>query len=560
MARKSRPSALVLLLASLPFLPQSVGPVLGENTPSGEDAVLTAMVQELDRSMNLQLEDLEKPYFIQFSADDTMTYSLSASYGALTSRQQNRRRTFASRVRVGDMALDNTNFVGGGPAGGRGSLPLDDDLVSLRQAIWSATDDDYKAAVEALTRKRAYLEQKKIEDRPADFTPTEPVKYLDPPAALTFEEAAWAERLRTVSARFKNFPTIQDSAVMMIVAAGTDYTVNTEGTRLRIGDTAVLLSLQAELQAADGMRLSDDRQFGAYKPEDLPSTEALLGEVDALCSGLTAVADAPVLDEYTGPVLFDDKAAPQLFASLLAPGLAGQPEPIGMERSSDDTSLEAKIGKHVLPQGFTAYDDPTVKFIGSDMLFGWYEYDDEAVPARRVDLVAEGKLLTLLTSRAPTRKLVGSNGHGREGRFGASAQAAVANLFLSAEDGLEDAELKKRFIEACADEDLEFGLRVTALEGVGAGSLNDPIHVFKVSVADGKEERVRGLEFKPVQVRQLRRILAAGKRQYVCNYLQPVPSAVVAPAVLMEDVSLAKIEQEFDRLPILKAPASRDAS
>lgn len=545
-----------------PFLLVVLGPapVQAEDVAPEGDVVMEAMVDELNRSMDLRLEDLQKPYFIQYRSDDGTIHRLSAGYGALTASQDNRRRSFASRVRVGDYDLDNTNFAGGSRGGRRAVLPVDDDYVAIRQAIWAATDRDYKAAVEALTRKRAYLENKSIEDRPNDFTRTDPVVHLAPLAELDFDKQAWIERVKRISARFQAYPAIQDSQVSLIAAASTNYTVNSEGTRLRFSDTGVLLEISADLQADDGMRLADQRTFGGYALDELPVVDELLTAVDTLCSSLVETAAAPVLEEYTGPVLFNGKAAPQMFASLLARGLAGQPDPVGVARRHSDDSLDKKLGKRILPRSFQVYDDPTLKRWGTEILFGWYEYDDEAVPARRVDLVVDGVLKTQVMSRTPTKKLVGTTGHGRAARLGSDARAAVANLFICCDQGLSDEELKARLIEACQDEDLEFGLRITSMQGVGWGGLADPIHAYKIYVADGREERVRGIEFQPVEIRSLRRILAAGKTQSVFNYLSGVSAAVVAPAVLLEEIELTKIEQEFDKLPILKSPATRQPS
>jgi hypothetical protein len=75
-------------------------------------------------------------------------------------------------------------------------------------------------------------------------------------------------------------------------------------------------------------------------------------------------------------------------------------------------------------------------------------------------------------------------------------------------------------------------------------------------VADGHEEPIRGVEFLPVEVRALRRLLAAGKNQHV--HSDPaVPASVAAPSILFEELELTKIEEEWDKLPILKAPAMR---
>ncbi len=96
------------------FLGVWVLPVGADDVLPDSDLITRAMVDELARSMELQMEDLEKPYFIQYSIEDTIMYRISASYGSLTGSKRARSRVFYSRTRVGSYELDNTNFTGSG--------------------------------------------------------------------------------------------------------------------------------------------------------------------------------------------------------------------------------------------------------------------------------------------------------------------------------------------------------------------------------------------------------------------------------------------------------------
>jgi hypothetical protein len=93
--------------------------------------------------------------------------------------------------------------------------------------------------------------------------------------------------------------------------------------------------------------------------------------------------------------------------------------------------------------------------------------------------------------------------------------------------------------------------------------LDDPVVAYKVYVADGREEPFRGCEFGPMDVTKLKHVAAAGDRPVVHSYVglgigrATPPSAIVAPPVLLPELELSKIEQEFDKLPILKAPLLR---
>ena len=558
------------------------------------DMIVRALADELARALDLQVEDLEKPYFIQYTVDDNLTYNLAADYGALTTSDRDRSRRFYSRVRVGSYELDNTNYAGDSGmffgagfdrAGRQSSLPLDDDYLALRQAIWRATDKDYKGAVETLTKKRAYMKDKNIADRPHDFSAAPPVEHLDPTAVLRFDRADWEDRLCRISAHCKQYPQVQHSGVQLFTGAGNTYIVTSEGTRLRYADTGAVLRLTAEVQAEDGMRLSGGRSYAGESAADLPPVAEILADIDTLVAELTASMAAPIVEQYTGPVLFDGHAAGQMFQALLAKGVAGKVEPLGSQRSPFGATedLEKKLDKRVLPRSFQVYDDPTVKQFGDEFLFGYYPFDDEGVPAQRVDIVVDGKLKGLCMSRVPTRKLSGTNGHARRAAGAGAPSAAVASLFIEFDEGLAADDLKAALIEAAEDEGLDYAVRIESIRSAGlgssqsdifsfimraqrgrAGGLGDPVIAYKVYTADGREEPFRGCEFGRVDVTDLRRILAAGDTPEVYNYIggfgmggSTPPSTIVAPPVLFEEMELAKIEQEHEKRPLLKAPLTR---
>ncbi|MCK6457548.1 MAG: metallopeptidase TldD-related protein [Phycisphaerae bacterium] len=584
------------LILVLPLLASASlrGAEASDDTLRHSEAMMKALVLELERSMKIRMEDLEKPYFISLLAEDNISYQMSASYGALTSVQRDRSRDLYTSVRVGSYQLDNTNFAeggggffrgGGGGFGGRASLPLDDDPIAIRQAIWAAIDDDYKSSVETLTKKRAYMEDKKLEDRPDDFAPAKPTAAREESAALRFDRSEWETNLRRLSAEFRKFEEIQDSSVDLLVGAGNEYLVTSEGTRLVTADHGVLLTINAETQADDGMRLADARTYAGRTVSDLPSVDALLADIDALAKQLLEMRRAPILDDYSGPVLFDAAAAAQLFRQMLAGGLVGRVDPVGTQRRVFEgaENLEKKLGQRILPKAFRVFDDPTVAEFGGKPLFGHYTYDDEGIPAQKVNLVENGVLKMQLLSRTPTKKLKGSNGHGRRAPGSTATEAAVGCLFVESSEGLSDEALKQRLIEEVKSADMEYGIRVASLRSAGLGSrpsdiralitrmrrgrtggLSDPIAVFRVYAADGREEPVRGCEFGPIEVKVLRDIAAAGKTPTVHNYVAvgfggaAPPSTIVCPAVLFEELDLSKIEQELDELPLLKPPGQRE--
>ena len=573
-------------MIALTFLLCGLLPAQADQVPDN-DVVFKALNDEMKRSLSLHLEDLDKPYFLQYSVDDTVTHRVSATFGALANSDESRVRVLQSQVRVGSYALDNSNFAGRGGAGGRrglsGSteLPTDDDYMALRHAIWLATDSQYKDAVEALTQKRAYMKDRNGEERPGDFARVEAIVAIQERASIAFDRPKWEDYVRSIAASLGGHRHIYNSDVSLVAGAETRYLVNSEGSRLRYADSGALLRISAETRAADGQRLTDSLNYFAASPDQLPKIAAMLADAQKIADKLAATIKAPILEDYTGPVLVDGIAAAQLFRQLLASGITGQPDPVGSQRRGGD-DLENRLGKRILPATFHIYDDPRDAKFQDTFLTGHYAYDDEGIPAKRVEIVVEGKLEGMVMSRAPTKHFAQSNGHARR-VGGESARPAAGCLYVEAAKGLSAEELKKELIDAAESEGLKFGLRITALSGrVGGGGapggrfgrgggrggggggpgrvVGDPVSVYKVYVADGREELVRGCEFNAVDVRSLRKIIAAGSAQTVHNSSGggAPASSVIAPAILFEELELSRIKQEAEKKPFLEAPHARN--
>lgn len=548
LVRAMKPVCLAVMVA----LTNVLAAAARAEAPSG-DVVMKAMVDEMARGVaKLSLGDLPKPYFIKLRAQQREVYQMTASYGGLTRDDHSRSRLIESRVRVGSYELDNTNFRR--PFGAAASLPLDDDYDAIRHTVWLVLDQDYKRAVEVYAAKKAYLESHNVEDRPDDFTKATPVVSSDDAKSITFDRADWASRLQRVSAQYAAHPEIQDGEVRMFFGRADQWLVNSEGTRLFTSDRGGMLEIYAETQAPDGMLLDDSKSFLFESTDELPDMDKLLAAVDTLCDRLAAQTKAKVLDQYTGPVLFEPKAAGSAFHSLFADRVAAVRIPLGAQWR--DPSLEKKLGLRVLPRSFEVYDDPQTKRYDGKLLAGAYQWDDEGVRGERVSIVEKGKLKHLVSSRSPTRKVHGSNGHARSGGLG-DPQASVACMYVRDEEGMSKKDLREELIEAAQDEGLDYALRVESMEDGGFMQLGAPIYAYKVYVNDGHEEPVRGLTFGPVGDRAIKRLLAGGDTPEVSNFVSSVSVSIIAPAVIFEELDLSKVEEEFDKLPILPAPGQR---
>jgi TldD protein len=576
----------------IPILLLGGSTILRADDPPKEDVVFKALSDELKRSMSLHLEDLDKPYFVQYAVDDSVTHRITASYGAIVRSTLGRSRVLHSQVRVGSYELDNSNFAGGRGGGGRRGLaisvelPIDDGYMALRQAIWRATDFQYKDAVETLTQKRTYMKGRNVEERARDFIKAEAVTIIKDRASLSFDRPVWEEYARRISARFAEFRHIQNADVSLAAGVENRYLLNSENSRMRHGDTEALLRVTAEAQADDGVRLSDSLTYHAETPEQLPPISDVLADVSKLAERLAALTRAPILEDYTGPVLLDGIAAPQFFRQLLARGVTGQADPVGARGrgAQGADGLESRLGKRIMPPTFQIYDDPRAARFQGEFLTGHYEFDDEGIAAQRVNIVVDGKLDGMVMSRTPTKQFAQSNGHGRRAA-GESPGSTVGCLYIESTKSESAADLKKELLDAADSEGLKFGLRITSLQnragggggfggrgggfgrggGGGAGGgrpIGDPISIYKVYVADGREELVRGCEFGAVDVRNLRRIIAAGNVLTVHNSTGGATpsSSVIAPAVLFEELELSRTKRETEKKPLIEAPHAREVT
>ncbi len=286
----------------------------------GDGVLLRAMQDEMDRSMTgLRLPSQPAPYYIAYTIHDTTSTNMAASVGTLYTDGNSRRRLLHVEVRVGDYDFDSSRFVTAGRSPRAVSVTLYDDYPSLRRQIWMATDAAYKRAVDVYARKRASFQNRVNTNPVPDLSRETPIEQLAPASAPRRVDPSWRDTLRQVSAVFGEVPDIHRAQVSLSVIQGTRYFLNSEGFKTVAPVELASLAVQAQTQAADGMVLRD--AFAAYgkRLDDLPSPAEAIGRARELADNLVELRDAPVGEDYYGPVLLEGQAAAQLLARSLVP-------------------------------------------------------------------------------------------------------------------------------------------------------------------------------------------------------------------------------------------------
>lgn len=535
-----------------------------------EHPLLDILSSELQLSMEkLVTPDGTKPYFIQYAVTDEQTVQVSATLGALTFDNTNHGRMLDVDLRCGDYSLDSTHQIRGGYYGGydrRGGyspLPLNDDPLATRYALWRRTDEAFKAAVKRLAQVQANVKVKvEEEDLSDDFSREEPSVHVGPWVKQDSDRAQLAERARKLSRRFRQHPLIYKSGVTISGEVTNRLAVNSEGSKLQFGRGTWRIGIQASTIAEDGMELWQYTSFDAHTPEGLPADEEVLRAVDQVIEEVLALREAPVVEPYIGPAIMLNRASGVFFHEIFGHRIEGH-----RQKDVDEGQTYAKkIGEEILPTFLTVVDDPSQRQFGGQDLNGFYEFDDECVPAQPARLVEDGVLKTFLLSRSPTRGFTKSNGHGRR-QPGMNVVSRQGNLIIESTKQVPLPELRRMLMAECEQQEKEYGLLFKDISGGftttgrrGAQAFKViPLVVYKV-FADGRpDELVRGVDIVGTPLTSFSKITCTGDDPGIFNGTcgaesGSVPVSAVSPSLLVSQIEVEKKQKAQDRPPILPAP------
>jgi TldD protein len=551
-----------LALAGMAVAGPPDGPV-GKPSP-----LIGAMQTELDRSFKtLSTQDIPA-YFIGYALTDTQRAEVSGSNGALLSSSEVRNRWLQVAVRTGSYQLDDTHKVGERqlPTGGPGtSAPVDDDAEVLRRAIWLETDDQYRAASEALIKIKTSRDVRvqTAEGQAADFSKEEPHKWYGPQVSFALDRKPWEERVRAYTKSFRESQAILNSIVTFSALAQNTYQVNTEGTQLQYGQIRYRLELFIQGKAADGMDIERYYNFDWVDPKDAPDDKAVAVASATLRQEMEGLVKAPINEPTVGPALLTGRAAAVFFHEVFGHRAEGHRQ----KDITEGQTFAKKVGEQILPEFLSIVDDTTRKKLGREDLLGYYQFDDEGVPAQKVTLVDRGTLKTFEMSRSPLVGVFHSNGHGRR-QLGATPVSRQGNLIVESSKMVTNAELRAKLIELIKQQGKPYGLLIDDIAGgftfTGRGQPQafqvQPLVVYKV-FPDGKpDELVRGVDIVGTPLAALTKIVATGDTPEVFNGYcgaesGSVPVSAASPAILTSELEVQKKETSTDRPPILPPPA-----
>ncbi len=574
--------------------------------PAGEtDKTLHAMHDEMQRSLSrLQIPGMDKPFFIQYRLLDLDIRTISASFGSLVASNTSRSRFMSVDVRVGNYHLDSSNFISEdgfqGFLGSTGQVGIDRDYHSLRQDLWLATDQAYKAAVTQMSLKQSFLQSLTKPPEIDDFSQVQPVVDVQPRLEPDWTSRNWEDEARKASEVLRSFPQIYGSRVNYYLIYATQYLMTSEGTTIRISRPLAALEAAIDTRADDGMPLHNFYAIYVRQPADLPAPDVISKGLAQAGTQLMELRSSPLVSDYDGPVLFDPQAAGAALAQMLLPSLSGARPPLSMvpafdqlmDRIGGRSEWSGRIGTRVLPPSVSLTDDPSATQFQGQPLLGDYQVDDEGVKGQKVPLVQDGMLRNLLMSRRPGPDFENSNGHARSALL-SDPRPLPSNLFLQSTAELSPADLEKKFLDACKEDGQQWCIEIKQMDNPALSSLSQqdfsdyigelaggissgerlPLMMYRVYVADGRKELVRGGHIDGLTLRSIRNMVAVGNDSSVYTYMQNpangfagtalgafgsaeggIPSTIVTPSLLLEEVDVRGFRGEPRRLPLVPAP------
>ena len=515
-----------------------------------DSQILNTLEEETDYyKKNLKQEEYGPPFFLQNRLSKTKSYSITASLGVLDTEDCSESVYVNTNSKYGDYKFN-------GAASNRrtvfrrtGDEYFNDEGIftadAVKIALWHTTDAAYKNCISNyLYEKSDQARKVQIENKPDFFSREDKFVWKDEKIEFHPEPEKMKEIIKEVSLYLKQFTWIQRSYVTYRANNYKDYLVNSEGSRIIRNKTIYYLAIfLGILNEEDGMPLSNYKDFSSSKFDGLPAKEEAMKSAENLVEELKSMKKAKKLNPQTAPAILGPEVASSLFITAV-----GEPS-VWNRGDEEDHPFKDKIDKKIIPNFLSVTDDPLMESFSEKDLLGHYKYDSEGIPAKRVNIVKDGKFKNYLLSRTPAIGFSKSNGHA----------GGVSNLIIDSKKSFEYSKLRKMLIEECKKQDKDYGFIVLGLPFQSSSDIRQafveyPRLIYRIDAETGSMEMVRGIEIVGTALATINKIVATGKKRRVTNFTGYNPKTTVCPYLLLSELEFQKSYEYRIRPPLLKPP------
>ncbi len=532
-----------------------------------EKTLINALKKELNRFSTGLKDQQYPPYFIGFELFDIQSANLTNSFGKTQSKTTSRNRYLDIDIRVGDFQLDNTHRVSSGSFSSSQytsvKIPLEDDELAIRNAIWNASEQAYKEAIKqyrnVLTNKAVKVKE---EDTSADFSIEKPSIYFERRKEYSVDLNRWETIFNNISYLFRENKWLLSGRISFSFVNVYKIIVNSEGTEIAQNEPSFRIFIFIQTKADDGMVLYLYKSYFGFEENELPDEKTLKEDLINLISKLKQLKNAPLMETYSCPAILSGEASGVFFHEIFGHRVEGHRQ----KDPNSSQTFKSFLNKKVLPEFMSVVFDPTLNRINGIPLSGFYKFDDEGVPSQKVVSVENGIFKRFLMSRSPIENFPNSNGHGRK-NFGYRAVSRQSNLIVESSNKVPLSKLKEMLIEECRKQGKEYGLIFEVVEGgftfTGRTIPNAfnvlPLVVYKIFVDGRPDEIVRGVDLIGTPLTTFSNIIAAGDDLGVFNGTcgaesGGVPVSACSPSILVSKIEVQKKSKSQEKPPILPSP------
>ena len=501
-----------------------------------------------------------RPFYVSFLVQDEESWNIKAKYGTLSTDSHVRSRSGNCDMHVGSYRNDQVQDGGLNDNSkeeesfGYIGLPFGRGDRGVQHGLWRLADARYREAVESLATKKSYeLTYLNRHQNLPSFQKQTAVEDHCWKTLPGVDRSYWTRYTEKASAAICRYPQIKDSYVQLEAKNQVRIFVNSEGSFQIQSQPYWALKCYLWLLSETGDAIARTVDYFVTSPDELPDLKQYQCQIREMIRTLSALAKAPVLRSYAGPVLLDPVPAGLLLHEAIGHRLEGN----RMLSSSEGQTFRDCLNQGILPEYLSLYDKPNLQEYQGKSLVGHYRYDDEGVAAQDVELIRHGVLKNFLTSRAGISAGHRSNGHGRCESYERPISRMGVTL-VQADPGLSDAKLEQEFLKEIKRQGLDYGIRIlsasggeTATEAYNFQAFLGEINLAAKVFPDGCQQWIRGVDFVGTPLNAARSIRAAGKRYEVDNaYCGAesgwVPVSTISPALLISHLELqAKSEPPY---------------
>jgi predicted Zn-dependent protease len=501
------------------------------------NTIISAIKSEVDRNKSeLKIDKLQPPFFISYTVIDMKQLYISASLGTLTRSVENSQKIGVPNLLVGDYNRNNSNFRQHlSPR----SVVVENDAKGIATGIWEDLDRIYKNAAENYEAKLAAIAQQNLEEEELnlpDLDKIDPVNIIVEQPKVNMDKNYWENFAEKSSEILKKYPEILNSYVNINILDPMIYTYSTENTQLATPDPYYSVNLYLYTVTEDGQELSDELYIEHSAFEQMPSLQFFTDTCESFIKYFIELKNAPIITEaYTGPVLFEGMAVPEAFQThFFQSTLLASRKPIG---SQGGNNTEMMKDKKLTSRSLTIKSLSGTETYKGKKLNGYFPVDAEGVvPEKELVLVENGVLKNMLNGRIPTKKFQHSNGHMRMNLNYMTPRISPGNILLTSNDTYAPDELKKKLLAAAKEEDLDYAYIVRRYRG------NSPLSIYRIYVADGREELLRGAILPDFNIKSYKRTLGASNQEFIYNTHRSgnFTTYIVPDALLFEELEVSR--------------------